>query len=531
MSNLKRSQKLCPKCGKKNYIRQFNCSFCNYEFPKKDKSRSQNCSIEQFFFKMPNTIKNEFKKNKNDDNIINLDEDEEEINIKSKSRPRKEKSGDKLEKIFDKNEIIENNNIKLNQFFNLLEKNGILNNIFLEKTENIEKYLQINYEKDSIKKRMNSISFSTASIFPSASFDVCPIDGINSYYISLFFREENQINILTNIIIYFNKANANQKINIYQNESKEETEESIKLLYNQNISTQIISCNEEYLFYSITYKNILQCNLIKIASKAQTNLELFKITSKNLITQTDFDIVYSENQIRILFSDSENNIFYYLYEAKKLDNSQVQKPKLIGIFDYLFLYRVTDIKFLNVNNLPENHDEIFFFMASSRDGLLYILNNLGNIIFQHKTNQTWITQCLYDSFHNIILFLTNFDDKIVGVKFNVNKDPIIKRIPSTNNIYCIKMTPFMDKVFYLDDTDNIYYLSTFIIDDMFKASKLKKRNDYKPKFVHKLEEKDKNMFLNKFKLIGNNKSISYDKNDKNIALVLFYNKEIKFVYI
>ena len=49
------------------------------------------------------------------------------------------------------------------------------------------------------------------------------------------------------------------------------------------------------------------------------------------------------------------------------------------------------------------------------------------------------------------------------------------------------MTPFMDKVFYLDDEDNIYYLTTFIIEDMFKASKLKKKSDYKPKFVYKLE--------------------------------------------
>ena len=38
----------------------------------------------------------------------------------------------------------------------------------------------------------------------------------------------------------FNKNNANQKIKIFQNECKEETEESKKLLYNQNINTKII---------------------------------------------------------------------------------------------------------------------------------------------------------------------------------------------------------------------------------------------------------------------------------------------------
>ena len=531
MSDLKRSQKLCPKCGKKNFIRQFNCSFCNYEFPKKDKSRSQNCSIEQFFFKMPNIIKNESKNNPNDNPVINLDEEEEERSAKSLSRGRKKNVEEKIEKKYDKQEIIESDDVQLAKFFALIEKQGIPNKIFFEKTENEEKYIQINYEKDSIKKKINSILFSTASIFPSPSFDICSLDGINSYFISLLFREEKRINVLTNIIIYFNKDSANHKIKIYQNESQEENEENTKLLYNQNINTQIISCNEEYLLYSITYKNILQSNLVKLSFNDKNNLELFKITSKNLIIKTDFNLVLSKNQIRILFADSENNLFYYLYDLETSENTNSKKIKLIGIYDFLFLYKVTDIKFLNVKDTPDNKNEIFFFMASSRDGLLYILNNLGDIIFQHKINQTWITQSLYDSSHNMILFLTNFDDKIIGTKFNVNKDPIIKRIPNTNNTYCIQMTPIMDKVFYLNDEYNIYYLSTFIIEDMFKASNLKRRNDYNPKFVYKLEDKDKEMFLNKFKLIGNNKSISYDKKEKNILIALFYNREIKFIYI
>ena len=48
---------------------------------------------------------------------------------------------------------------------------------------------------------------------------------------------------------------------------------------------------------------------------------------------------------------------------------------------------------------------------------------------------------------------------------------------------------------------------------------------------YKMEDKDKNMFLNKFKLIGNNKSINYNKDDKNILLALFYSRELKFVYV
>jgi len=520
MSSLKRSQKLCPKCGEKNFIRQFKCKFCKYEFPKKDKTVIHNSSIEQFFFKMPNNINN-------DNNIINIDEDIEEEKEKNENIEKKEKKIEKKENteyILNKNNIIENKNSKMNQFFKLLEKKGKINKDFL-KIDNIEKYIKINYNKlengqNDVNKEIKSIIFNTASVFPSPSFDIYSIDGINSYFISLLFREEKQINTLTNIIIYFNENNK-KEINIYQNNSEEENP---GLLYNQDIITQIISCNENYLLYSISYKNIVQVNLIN----SSKNLEILKITTKNLITKIDFNIVQEKSQIRIILSDSENNIFYYLYEANNFINSNI---KLIGIYDFLFLYKITDIKFLNIKDLPENQNENFYFMTSSRDGLLYILNNLGDIIFQHKTNQTWITQCLYDSFHNILLFLTNFEDKIVGVKFNIAKDPIIKRIPKTDNTYCLQMTPFMDKIFYLDDQNNIYYLSTYIIEDMFRASKSKKKNDYKPKLVYKLEDKDKHMFLNKFKLIGNNKNITYDINNKNICLALLYNKEIKFVYI
>ena len=85
MSGLKRSQKFCPKCNEKNFIRQFFCKKCHYEFPKKDKSSIHNSSIEQFFFKMTisddNKKSNKIKKNKkeiNDINIIDLIELDEE---------------------------------------------------------------------------------------------------------------------------------------------------------------------------------------------------------------------------------------------------------------------------------------------------------------------------------------------------------------------------------------------------------------------------------------------------------------------
>ena len=93
----------------------------------------------------------------------------------------------------------------------------------------------------------------------------------------------------------------------------------------------------------------------------------------------DFNIVYEKFQIRVLLSDSENNIFYYLYDLNNKENTNENKNKnikLIGIYDFLFLYKITDIKFLNVKNFPDNQNDTFYFCATSRDGLIYILNNL-----------------------------------------------------------------------------------------------------------------------------------------------------------
>ena len=551
MSGLKRSQKLCPKCNEKNFIRQFFCKKCHYEFPKKDKSNIQNSSIEQFFFKMPaieeNKKPNKNKKDKkiiNDDNIINLIESDEENEPKIKVKEgKKEKKPIKTNstKIY-----IEMKNTKLKEFLKLLGEKGEPNKDLQEITIDKEKYIKVKYNQikdektnEMIDKNLHSIIFNSASVFPSCSFDFQSFESINSFFISLLYRDENNINILNNIIIYVGE-NSKEIIKIYQNTNSEEKAQDEHLLYNQNINTNILSCDNENLLYTMSYKNILQCNLIKINSSNSSlseNIEIFKITSKNLVTKMDFNIISDKSQIRVLLADSENNIFYYLYDlSNKIENNNINEKgnkniKLIGIYDFLFLYKISDIKFLNVKNYPENINDVFYFMASSRDGLLYILNNLGDIVFQHKTNQTWITQCTYDSLHNILLFLTNFDDKIVGVKFNVSKDPIIKRIPKTNNPYCCQLTPFMDKFLYLDDKNNIYYLSTFIIEDMFKSSKFKKKNEYKPKFLYSLlDDEAKPSFLNKFKILANNKSINCDQNEK-IIVALIHNKEVRFVYI
>ena len=77
--------------------------------------------------------------------------------------------------------------------------------------------------------------------------------------------------------------------------------------------------------------------------------------------------------------------------------------------------------------------------------------------------------------YNIIIFLTNFDDKMVGIKLSNNKEPIIKRIPQTNNPYLIENNNLDNTLYYLDSKNNIFSIKTYLIDDMFKTSKSKKK--------------------------------------------------------
>ena len=309
--------------------------------------------------------------------------------------------------------------------------------------------------------------------------------------------------------------NTNINVNPNENSNKE-------LLYN-TINTKVIATYNKTIIYSLSYENILSCNLLNFNNDTEI-IEIFKIKSKNLIINSEFMFLNSKNKIRVLLSNSNNIIYYYLYESTS------DKINLIGLYDYLFLYEITDIKFLDINTYPDNDNYIFYFMACSREGLLYILNNFGEIIFQHKTYQTWITQCSYDYLHNILIFLTNFDDKIVGIKFNANKDPIIKRIPETNNAYYCICSPFMDKFFYLDDKGNIYSINSYYIDDMLRCAKCKIKDECKPKFEYSvINDESKGSFTNNFKLTKNVDDKFGDT--KKIIIILSYNKELRFVYL
>ena len=69
------------------------------------------------------------------------------------------------------------------------------------------KYNQAFIKQNSTEKVIESISFPSASVFPLYSFDISSIEGINSFFILILYRDENQISYLNNIIIYLGDNN------------------------------------------------------------------------------------------------------------------------------------------------------------------------------------------------------------------------------------------------------------------------------------------------------------------------------------
>ena len=501
--SLKRSQKLCPKCGAVNPIRTYKCKKCSFEFPKKDKLVTQNNTlIEEFLFKKSLSDTNEMK---------SIKKFKEEKSSFSSNHENKN-----LDHFF-KNELPKEKN-----YIEILSLIKNYNKDFIKiSNDHIEKYINIFYEDN----KLNCIKFPYSSIFPECSFDIQNTTNINKLFVSILFREEKQLNNLFSIMILIGDNKNDNIIKIYKYEDinaniNENTEK--ELLYS-TINTKIISTYYKTIIFSLSYQNILSCNLLNFNNDTEI-IEIFKINTKNLIINSEFMFLNSKQKIRVLLSNSNNIIYYYLYESTS------EKINLIGVYDNLFLYEITDIKFLDINTYPDNDNYIFYFIACSREGLLYILNNFGEIIFQHKTYQTWITQCSYDYIHNILIFLTNFDDKIVGIKFNANKEPIIKRIPETNNSYYCMCSPYIDKFFYLDDKGNIYSINSYYIEDILRCAKCKIKDECKPKFEYAiLNDESKGSFTNRFKLTKNfNNNFG---NKKSIIIILSYNKELRFVHL
>ena len=223
------------------------------------------------------------------------------------------------------------------------------------------------------------------------------------------------------------------------------------------------------------------------------------------------DAVYDDTSksIKLIISDCNNQIFFYIFTENK-----DKKAKLLGVYENHFQNKITDIKYL-ING------SISYFAACSRDGILKIIDSNNTIVLKHKTYQTWITQIAFDSLHDIIYFLANFDDKVVGVKLNPKREPIIKRLADTNNPYYIQVSEIGDKIYYLDSKGKYWALTTMIIEDLFK--KKGRREGSGPTMIYEIPNEDKDIFMNKIIFLN-----LYDKNGFSPVLISQYRNYILY---
>ena len=80
--------------------------------------------------------------------------------------------------------------------------------------------------------------------------------------------------------------------------------------------------------------------------------------------------------------------------------------------------------------------------------------------------------------------------------------------------------------FYIINQGNILSIKTILIEDMFKTSKSKKREEYKPKLEYKVPEEKKDIFLNKTYVLR-----LFDKKDEKKIAILQYVNSINFIQI
>ena len=474
---LKRSQKFCPNCKEINPIRSFYCKKCKYEFPQKNKKINksfENSTLEKFLSKKSNNIKDEEEKEKNNnennlnikiniENIINLYEECEEFKIKSK-------------------------NLKDNKFFIKKEDELIIN---------------LEYLKSCINYKFDIISYF------KLNYCILIYQNIDDNEIYLLILENNEIELKNYYQFKYYKKILNKEY--YLNFI-------VKFFIKDN--NYILNFNQKEILinFIICLDNKILClNLLKLNNNEEIKIyKIFEINKKFPILNID---CYNENNniLLILFSDSNNKIFFYIYNL--LEKNLLLK----SLTENFFNSKITDVKILTIKNKISKN--IYYFSTCSRDGILLVLDSNNNIIFKHKTYQTWITKIDFISIYNIIIFLTNFDDKMVGIKLSNNKEPIIKRIQQTNNPYLIENNNLNNTLYYLDSNNNIFSIKTYLIDDMFKTSKSKKKDEYIPHLEFSIKNKIIN-FQKYFKIIS-----LFDKNEEKKLIIIKYNDCLNFKII
>lgn len=486
MKKLKPGEKFCPECKGVNPIRAFQCKDCDIKFlqkPKKEKPAKENKSeykIDTFFKKFV-----ELKKDK-----ILIDK---EVNLVP--------------------EAMINLDILIQNLINSVYKN------YTSVTASKENILKCDMEKESINLAVDN-SFKLSSDF---SFNV-----LNS---------ENLENNILGAIVYHNPEFNKIIINclFFENLVQNEKDNCINLKDNINFWIEKENSND-FLKISVKFLNNTPIFLVSIDNEIYLflyyNSKIFKISEVCLKDYVDkIDIILANDYfLKILVTDIENRILLYtidleIFKNFDLNSSNVVKKEykieLRVVYDKEFTSKITDLKFLPFSEEVKSHIENKnltrnFFCATSRDSTVKIFETINpkNILFRYKCNDIWLTKLIFHMEHKLMFLIPNLDEKVIGIKFHGDKEPLIKRLPDTEKaIFCF-LDNKKEKFYFLNSVGEIKYFDEKYVHLTYKNSKSRGKVDFK---IGTLYDN---------KLDGKYYSHFYFKND--ILIIPFLN-EIKII--
>lgn len=483
-------------------------------------------------------------------------------------------------------DIVEiNKYIELNNRFVYIPSLSFISNNLEPLANNLAPFVKIkklseNYSCNFLKSKNYRCGFDL--IFENYDFEksyVCDFVDLSNYLIAATIFLNQKLEKVVISIIVFKKFIDKNKNNSCQGFSLEKLQEdniiylnigkenlfhfNIKLV--ENTSLFLVSINEEnYLFYyNINYFN--QNSTIEkstpqsvenLQSKATSNIlliENFKV--RNHLNKVDF-YIKNEKELEIIIADYDFKILNYrlsinteIFEEMKKAPWNFFKANdhniflfdihLISLYEKFFYSKITDLKFLNLEelsetstiktekthittgnpklstknyktkaniknpniekNLPshkdtldkriENHQNQYckslpqktlYFGVCSNDGnfRIFTLSSNSKEIFKYKSSELWITSIEYNLQNSIIFLTVNTNEKIVAIKFFPDREYLIKRIPMSDNAIKCFYSSFDDNLYLLDDFSNIKLIKCSHFQSLFKNYKTRCRKSY-----------------------------------------------------
>lgn len=477
MEKSKVSQKICKECNTNNPIRCFHCKECGNAFDQKPKKEDNN-----------KTKGKDKDKNKSDSAAGKKDKN---TSIKSFFTGNKQHANIPI----PVPQIIDN---KTNDFINRILDICDITILCEQSIFDIKDFINLENEDENENK-------SEIDTFNFVDFD------IEKGY-SCNFTKYN--NIIHGIIAYCNTKIDKFIITCLEIELSKENK---PVIINKNF---LLLKTYQYMIFSVKFLE----NSPFFSLSLNNTLSLYIYHKNNIIIISNlstkenishFDLTLTNDRINLILADYDNTIYYY---KSSIVNKSV-KFTLSCIYEKCFNAKMTDLKFLfHEENIKGLNNVLFsnnYFCATSRDGSLKIYNTVNHScpIFKYKTTEIWITKFIYDNTNKILYFLVNLEEKVFGIKFYPDKEPLIKRIPATENIVSCKYNHNDDKLYCMGYDGIVKNIDSSNIVGLFTNYRSKSKKTLEVEEIVKIEGKKNfpyNFFV--FSIGGGEKNIFFVQN-------------------